>query len=127
MGSHVDMQRLASVMRGKQGRRSLRMLAKEISGVSASTLSRIMNGKMLDVETFLRICDWLEVTPQTFIQEADNGGRHLLTVPEQIGVLLREDGLLDPETVASLIHLTTILYDAKIKEKYVGNSSETPL
>ena len=45
--------------RGSQG---IRTAAKEI-GTSPSTLSRIENGQVPDVELFERICSWMGVDP----------------------------------------------------------------
>lgn len=70
MGSMLDTQQLAVLLKERRGERGLRDIAQEIGNVSPATLSRIENGKMLDVETFLRLCDWLEVNPQHFIKEA---------------------------------------------------------
>ncbi|GHO62272.1 UDP-N-acetylglucosamine 1-carboxyvinyltransferase 1 [Ktedonobacter sp. SOSP1-52] len=70
MGSMLDTQQLAVLLKERRGDRGLRDIAQEIGNVSPATLSRIENGKMLDVETFLRLCDWLEVNPQHFIKEA---------------------------------------------------------
>lgn len=46
----------------KRGDQGLRATAKEID-ISSSTLSRIENGHLPDLETFKKICDWLEVNP----------------------------------------------------------------
>jgi UDP-N-acetylglucosamine 1-carboxyvinyltransferase len=70
MGSFLDTQQLAVLLKEKRGDRGLREIAQEIGSVSPATLSRIENGKMLDVETFLRVADWLQVAPQQFIREA---------------------------------------------------------
>ncbi|HZR41230.1 MAG TPA: UDP-N-acetylglucosamine 1-carboxyvinyltransferase [Ktedonobacteraceae bacterium] len=70
MASFLDTQQLAALLKAKRGDRGLREIAQEIGNVSPATLSRIENGKMLDVETFLSVCDWLQVTPQRFIKEA---------------------------------------------------------
>lgn len=61
MVSYLDIERLASLVRSKRGSRGLRETAKEIGNVSPSTLSRVENGKTPDMDTFLAICDWLEV------------------------------------------------------------------
>src|SRR6266568_242876 len=73
MGSILDIQQLAALLKSKRGERGLREIAQEISNVSPATLSRIENGKMLDVETFLHLCDWLQVPPQQLIKEAPYG------------------------------------------------------
>lgn len=73
MSSFLDTQQLAALLKARRGERGLREVAQEIGDVSPPTLSRIENGKMLDVETFLRVCDWLQVAPQQFIKEAPAG------------------------------------------------------
>ncbi len=69
MTSSLDTQQLATLLKAKRGQRGLREIAQEIGNVSPATLSRIENGKMLDVETFLSVCDWLQAAPQQFIKE----------------------------------------------------------
>lgn len=59
----------------KRRRKGLRLGLRGVShqtGISASTLSRIENGKghQLEVKNFLLICDWLGVSPMTFITES---------------------------------------------------------
>lgn len=47
-------------------RLSLRAAAKQI-GISASTLNRLENRKMPDVETFFRICKWIILPTDYFL------------------------------------------------------------
>ena len=68
MGSYLDIERLASLVRSKRGSRGLRETAQEIGNVSPSTISRVENGKIPDMDTFLAICDWLEIHPIEFIK-----------------------------------------------------------
>lgn len=49
----------------QQGHFSLREAAKE-SGVSASTLSRLLNGEMPDMETFATLTRWLQADVSVF-------------------------------------------------------------
>jgi UDP-N-acetylglucosamine 1-carboxyvinyltransferase len=71
MTSSLDTQQLATLLKAKRGQRGLREIAQEMGNVSPATLSRIENGKMLDVETFLSVCDWLQIAPQQFIKEVE--------------------------------------------------------
>ena len=50
---------LAKRIKDKRGKIGLREIAKEI-GVSLATISRIEKGKLPDVDTFIKICQWLE-------------------------------------------------------------------
>jgi transcriptional regulator with XRE-family HTH domain len=103
--SLFDAQKFATQIRTKRGNRSLRSIVGEIEGVSLSTLSRIENGKMPDMQTFLSICDWLDVLPddfmtiQLFPQEPEK------STVEQIALLLHMDATLDTEIVEALIIL----------------------
>lgn len=45
---------------------TVREAAKEI-GVSASTISRIENGKTCEIESFLKICEWMGMFPEDYI------------------------------------------------------------
>ena len=53
---------LALSIKEKRGDRGLREVANEI-GISHATISRIENGKSPDIETFKKICEWLNVDP----------------------------------------------------------------
>lgn len=103
MGSYVDMNHLASLVRAKRGRRGLRDVAREIGDVSPSTLSRVENGKLPDMETFLLICDWLSIPPATVIKTPDD--RSTMPVSgdaESIVVQLRASKDLDPEVASAI-------------------------
>lgn len=71
MSSYLDTERLAELIRNKCGGKGLREVAKEIVNVSPSTLSRIENGKTLDMDTFLALCDWLKVPPAELIENTE--------------------------------------------------------
>ena len=58
----VTLQNLGTIVREKRGDRGLRAVAADI-GTSAPTLSRIESGKMPDLQTFGKLCRWLEVDP----------------------------------------------------------------
>ena len=71
MASFLDTALLASHVRQRRGRRTLRAVSLEIGGISASTLSRVENGKSLEIDAFLKICDWLDESPTLFISKTD--------------------------------------------------------
>ena len=62
----VTLNNLGTYVRKERGNRSLREVAAEI-GTSAPTLSRIEAGKMPDLETFGKICRWLELDPSSML------------------------------------------------------------
>ncbi len=50
----------------KRGGRGVRSAAADV-GVSPATLSRVENGHMPDLETFAKICRWLDRDPREFL------------------------------------------------------------
>ena len=60
------LQNLGTIVRKKRGSLGLRDAAAEI-GTSAPTLSRIEGGKMPDLQTFSKLCRWLEIDPATLL------------------------------------------------------------
>ena len=54
--------RLGALLRERRGGRGIREAAKEI-GISPATLTRIEGGRLPDLLTFRRICEWLKINP----------------------------------------------------------------
>jgi transcriptional regulator with XRE-family HTH domain len=111
MRHYLDTELLAQLTRNKRGSRGLREVANEIGNISSSTLSRVENGKMPDMETFLLLCDWLEVLPASLFkgQENEQSGASLDT-PEALAIQLRADKKLDPATANALAALVKAAY-----------------
>ena len=97
---------------------SLRDVA-DVTGVSASTLSRIENGTgKPDADNIARLTSWLDVPMERIL-----GGRHLESeesqavvyypqepTPEIVEAHLRADRNLTPETAAALSELFRVAY-----------------
>ena len=88
--ARLTLQNLGTEVRKKRGNGGLRETAREI-GTSAPTLSRVESGKMPDLQTFSKLCRWLEVdpgeilnvTPQRMEEAADMiASAHLKAKPE---------------------------------------------
>ena len=62
----TTLQNLGTIVRKKRGSLGLRDAAAEI-GTSAPTLSRIEAGRMPDLQTFGKLCRWLEIDPATLL------------------------------------------------------------
>ena len=112
MGHYLDTELLAALSRSKRGSRGLREIAKEIGDVSPSTLSRVENGKMPDMETFLLLCDWLKVPPAALIKNKEGSQTSVsdLDTPEVLAIQLRADKNLDPATANALAALVKAAY-----------------
>jgi transcriptional regulator with XRE-family HTH domain len=112
MATQIDVKKLALMVKSKRGNRGLRTIAKEIKDISASTLSRIELGKLPDIDSFLKVCKWLEVSPEYFAK-----GREVAAGPEPIIAHLRADKTLQPETADALIKMISLAYQNNKKKK----------
>jgi transcriptional regulator with XRE-family HTH domain len=117
MTKALDTQYLAALIKTKRGNRGLREIAQEIGEVSPSTLSRIENGKVPDMDTFLRICDWLQVSSEEFIKETDDRQENERSTVDRIEGHLRADRELTPEMADALAKLMKVAYRAATEGK----------
>ena len=109
----VTLQNLGTIVREKRGSRGLRSVASEI-GTTAPTLSRVESGKMPDLQTFGKLCRWLQVDPATLLEvkaqvaESPNGN---LAVAH-----LKAEREIDPKTASALanaiLRAQLMLHDA---------------
>lgn len=99
------------MIRTKRGDRGLREVAAEMK-ISAATLSRVEQGKLPDVETFLRICGWLEVEPSEFSSSktADFKPLSKQSTPELVEAHLRADRTLSADTTEALVQMIRLAY-----------------
>ena len=109
----VTLQNLGTIVREKRGSRGLRTMASEI-GTSAPTLSRIESGKMPDLQTFGKLCRWLELDPAALLDVTPQPGG---TESEHIAVAhLKAQREIDPNTAGALanaiLRAQLMLHDA---------------
>lgn len=62
----LSLSKLGTMVRTKRGKAILRDAA-EVIGISPATLMRVENGRVPDVVTFGKICNWLGVNPGDFL------------------------------------------------------------
>jgi transcriptional regulator with XRE-family HTH domain len=109
----------AARVKKRRGAISLRAAASDLD-TSFSTLDRIERGKLIpDVEFFLRLCLWMEATPQEFFL-LDGGTLTRSDTLSQVEHALRQDSVLEPELIEALISFLTLLY----KDRRQPNSAE---
>ena len=97
---------LSEMIRSKRDNRGLREVAKEIGDVSVSTLSRVENGNLPDIDTYVKICNWLDVSIEFFTIKKDNNESK-----KQIVVAnLRADKTLPQEIAEALIKMVNLAY-----------------
>ncbi len=92
----LSLQTLGRKIIEKRGNRGIRDVAQEI-GVSPSTLSRIERGNLPDLETFGKICKWLEVNPADIL-----GIKTSQASQPQALVHFRKEHTVTPETAKAL-------------------------
>lgn len=111
MSSTLDTTKFSEMVKSKRGSIGLRTLATEI-GISAATLSRIEQGNLPDIDTYLKVCDWLEVSSEFFTTSSSHSDN------TQKGVIahLRADKTLPPDTAEALIQMINLAYAAASKE-----------
>lgn len=116
----VTLQNLGTIVREKRGTRGLRTVASEI-GTSAPTLSRIESGKMPDLQTFSKLCRWLDLDPATLL---DLRSRQTEAGPTHVAVAhLKAHREIDPQTASALAN--AILKAQLILHDLPGEVSET--
>lgn len=122
MAELVDKRRLASYVRAKRGNRGLREAAQEIGTLSAATLSRVEQGNMPDLDTFLRLCQWLDEPPQSFMTVAarvhgEYRGSRPTRTPDLIAAQLRADPTLSARAADALSMTIELAYQAAMRDE----------
>jgi transcriptional regulator with XRE-family HTH domain len=107
MSKNLDTIKLSEMLKSKRGAKGLRAIATEIGGLSAPTLSRIEQGNLPDIDTFLKICKWLEVSPDFFTIHDSTLSTH-----NQVVAHLRADRILSSETAEALIRMINLAYES---------------
>jgi transcriptional regulator with XRE-family HTH domain len=112
MANSLDTQLLAGMIKSKRGDKGLRTIAQEIGDISSATLSRVEQGKVPDVDTFIKICKWLEVPTDYFT------GNMTQTISSEsnyskIVAHLRADRELASDTIETIVKLINLAYKVK--------------
>jgi transcriptional regulator with XRE-family HTH domain len=124
MSPAVNVQKLAALVKTKRAGRPLRTVAEEIGEVSASTLSRVEQGNIPDLDTFMRLCAWLGVSADDFRDPASETDPTMAAPSEVIEAHLRADRNLPPDAIEALSQMIRFAYkaaaDGKLKRPEGG-------
>ena len=101
------------MLKEKRSSKGLRAVAEEIGEISAATLSRIEQGNLPDVDSFIRICKWLGVPTDTFIISSDDGPQGKVSTKDIVVSRLRADRALSAEAAQTLIDVINYFYEAR--------------
>lgn len=130
MAEDFDIVKFSAMIRKQRGERGLREVAQEIREVNASTLSRIEHGNLPDLDTFLRICRWLGVSPDEFTIVSDSSTSYQPNTPptldsaDMITAHLRADRTLDPKTVEALSTMIRLAFEDANRRAHEQHGSE---
>lgn len=114
MNSTLNTELLSSMIKSKRGKKALRETSVEIGDISAATLSRIEQGSLPDVETFIRLCNWLNISTDTFI----TGTKKLksdLSEKDKIVFQLRSSRELDSDAINAMISMVDMAFNKRKK------------
>src|SRR6266478_1926114 len=92
----LTIEELGRLIASKRDGRGVRTTSLEV-GVSPATLSRVENGHMPDLETFAKICQWLDRDPREFL-----GMEPRQEAPPQAVVHFRKKRTVAAETAQAL-------------------------
>ncbi len=81
------------------------------TGVSASTLTRMRQGRRPDVDSFAKLSTWANLDPEDFFLGQDEAAGTLEQALPQISVLLRRDPHLSEEAAKALDELVKATYE----------------
>ena|SRR3990167_1519676 len=95
----IRLEQLGMAIKKKRGNRGLREVAQEM-GISHTTLSRIEGGKQPDLDTFSKICKWLEVNPADILNI--DSSQTEVKFNHSLSVQFRADKSLSSETANRL-------------------------
>lgn len=99
------------MVKAKRGSLGLRTAAEEIGDISAATLSRIEQGNIPDVDTFIRICGWLGTSTESFIVSEQETERRSASMQDVVVAHLRADKTLDPAAARTLVDVINHFYN----------------
>lgn len=112
----VSLETLGRLVIEKRGGNGLRETAKLI-GISPATLSRIERGHLPDLETFSKVCHWLEVDPGRFLGTKSGVGKPRDVKQPQVSVHFRKQNTVPLETAQALAKLIFAAQEAVLTRR----------
>jgi transcriptional regulator with XRE-family HTH domain len=91
--------------------RGIRAVAQEIK-ISPATLSRVEHGHVPDLETFQKICLWLNVDPGSFL-----GFKQAAGIAPEVRMHFRKEAALKPGTAKALAELIKLAHQEMLEEE----------
>ncbi len=92
---------------------AIRKAAQEI-GISPTTLTRIEGGNIPDIQTFKKICNWMETDPGIIL----NSNTSSISNVPQVAVHFRKSQTLDPKVAAALASMLILAQSAMANNSF---------
>jgi transcriptional regulator with XRE-family HTH domain len=103
----LSLSNLGAMVKRRRGTTKLREAAAEI-GISAPTLLRVESGRLPDLDTFGKICRWLNVDPGDFLGHPSQQATG--TQPETtISAHFKAEKLPEPATLNALARMLLLI------------------
>lgn len=109
MDNTLNTELLSSMIKSKRGKKGLRDTAVEIGNISAATLSRIEQGNLPDIETFIQICQWLKYPADKFIS-GPKPQHQEVTEKDMLVYQLRASRQLDQVTIDTMVKMVDMAF-----------------
>ena len=108
--AHLNIDALATAVRDRRTSAGLSVRrAAEAADISFMTLSRVEAGRQPDLATFLHLCAWLRVPPDTFFI---TGAPRKSETPEIVATHLQTDPRLEPAAASRIAEVVRDMYNA---------------
>jgi transcriptional regulator with XRE-family HTH domain len=93
---------------------AIRQAAQEI-GTSPTTLTRIEKGNIPDIETFKKICNWMDADPGAVLNS--NSSSNIKT--PTVAVHFRKPQTLKPEIASALANMLILAQNAMVNNSFI--------
>ena len=103
----LSLSNLGAMVKKRRGASKLREAAADI-GISAPTLLRVESGRLPDLDTFGKICGWLQVDPGDFL---GHPSQQAIAAPTEttISAHFKAEKLPEPETLNALARMLLLI------------------
>ena len=116
--ANLTLQTLGKKLADRRGKRGVRETAKEI-GISHGTLSRLERGYLPDLDTFGKVCRWLNVDPGEVLGVQSAAGGSL-----KVAVHCRKTQARAPETAHALAQMIVAAHRALVASGQVPEDED---
>jgi transcriptional regulator with XRE-family HTH domain len=112
----LSLSNLGAMVKKRRGASKLRETAKEI-GISAPTLLRVESGRLPDLDTFGKICRWLEIDPGDFLGRPTQQAAVAASAETTISAHFKAEKLPEPETLKALARMLLLIVKSETSRR----------